>query len=335
LRVGGRKSMSGIPIEVRLQLLRRYGSFTQAYSSIYQSGLEHFGDEHGIVTYKMVGATAMVLSDPLAPRQKLGELISRFIREKQDVCFWQVSRPVAELLAPLKFFVNEMGHDTLIDLTKYSFEGTERRKLRLAVNRMERLGCVIKECSLALLDLNEVKALSDTWRSSRTIRKNEVAFLSRPVVLDDEVDVRKFFMFDRSGKMVALGFFDPLYDDGNVVGYVTSFKRRLPDADLLAGHAINHHAIKTFQREGRLWLTLGLAPLAGIKDEDFRYNWWVRKTFRRCYKNPLFNRFVYSLQGHALHKRQFGGAMQQTYFAYDRGFGLRHLAKLLRACDIV
>jgi lysylphosphatidylglycerol synthetase-like protein (DUF2156 family) len=103
----------------------------------------------------------------------------------------------------------------------------------------------------------------------------------------------------------------------------------------MIGHAIKRHAAITFQREGKQTLNLGLSPVDGIEDKDFEHDWAIRRGLAYCFRSSLFNRFVYSLQGHAQHKRQFGGTMEQTYIAFNKRPGVLRLIKLLRACNIV
>ncbi len=315
--------------ETRLALLRQYGSFTLAYSATFQDGLQYFGDERGFVTFQKMRRTALVLSDPIAPRSEWKPLIERFLATHRRTSFWQLSRPAAEILAARGFFVNEMGTETRLDLPGYTFDGKEKRNLRMATNRMQKRGYVTRECSLSDLDLDEVRRVSETWRQTRTIKNREVTFLNRPLILEDEPDVRRFFTFDPQGKLVAFAFFDPVYENGNVVGYSTSFKRRLPEADLKAGQAITRLAIEQFQREGRKWLFLGLSPLADIKDGEFRHNrvmsWWLRTAF----KNRLLNKYMYNLQGHAEHKREFRGVVEQTYYASNKRLAFPSLFQLL------
>jgi hypothetical protein len=92
---------------------------------------------------------------------------------------------------------------------------------------------------------DKVKAVSDAWRRTRTIRNGEVGFLNRPLVLAEEPDVRRFFTFDRDSKLVAFAFFDPIYEAGKLVGYCSHHNRHLPEA----GHAINF-AIKRVAHDG-------------------------------------------------------------------------------------
>jgi len=330
-----RRPLDFVPRDVRYALLRRYGTFSQAYSATFEAGLQHFGDERGFIGYKMVWGTAMVLADPLAPPEHVADLIGRFLREHSDVAFWQISRPVAEILASLGFLINELGLESRLDLATYDFEGQRKRNLRKATARMAKLGFVVRECSFAELDMAEVKAVSDAWRRTRTVRKTEMAFLNRPIVFDAEPDVRRFFSFDGDGKLAGFGFFDPVYAAGDVVGYSTSNTRHRPDVDVMIGHSIKRFAIETFQKEGKKSLFLGLAPADRINDDDFVHDWLVRRSLRFAFTNTLFNRFIYPLHGHAAHKRQFDGVPEQTYMAFNTRPGILRLLKVFRACKMI
>jgi lysylphosphatidylglycerol synthetase-like protein (DUF2156 family) len=330
--------MTGLSLELRLSLLRQYGTFGYAYAATFQPGIEQFGDDRGFLSYKTVGGTALVLSDPVAPPQNRADLIARFVKAKGDVCFCSVSRATARILAAAGFFVNEMGPENRLDLDHYNLSGRSKRSLRQAVNRATRLGYVTRECSFASLDIRQVKAVSEAWRGTRTVRGREIAFLNRPIVLDDEVDVRKFFTFDRDHNVVAFGFFDPVYENGRTVGYCNHIKRHLPDADPLVANAMICHVVRQFRDEGMKWLFLGISPFADImriKDDAFARSWWVRRCFRTAYKNRLCNRLLYPFRALHEHKRQYGAVKEQTYYASNQRPSLLRVLKMLVACRIV
>jgi lysylphosphatidylglycerol synthetase-like protein (DUF2156 family) len=225
----------GVPAAIRVALLRQHGTFSQAYSATFQAGLEHFGDNRGFLAYKRVGRTALVLSDPLAPPENIPHLISRFLHENPDTYFWHVSPRVAQILAERGFYINAMGPENWIELPTYTVAGEKKKQLRQSFNRMVKRGFVTRECTLDEVGIDRIKAVSDVWRQTRTIRHGEVEFLTRPLVLAEELDVRRFFTFDRDGKLVAFAFFDPIYEAGNLVGYGSQHNRYLPEAD----HMIN------------------------------------------------------------------------------------------------
>ena len=326
--------VSAIALDIRISLLRQHGGFSQAYSAALQPGLTHFGDERGFLAYKMVGRTAMVLSDPLAPEQFRDRLIRRFLDEQHDVCFCQISYRVADLLSSLGFFINEIGHDNRLDLAQYDFSGRAKKNLRNAGNRMAKLGYLIREYSIAEVDIDAVRSVSDAWKRRHTVRNREVSFMSRPIVFSEERDVRWLFAFDPRSRLVAFGVFDPVYERGEVVGYTAQAGRHLPDADTLVQQAIKRHAIETFQAEGRKRLFLGLSPLADIWDRGYPHNWLVHRAFVFAYKNAVFNRFVYPVKFISEHKAQFGGVASAAYLAFNKLPSWTRVLKVGRACDV-
>jgi lysylphosphatidylglycerol synthetase-like protein (DUF2156 family) len=320
--------------KVRLRALREYGDFALAYSATFQGGLDYFGGEGGFLAYKQVGSTAFVLANPLAPIAGCEDLIRSFLSERSDVCFWQASRPVAKILEKIGFRVNELGTETRIELGSYDFDGPRKRNFRRALNRAACRSYTIAERSVTSLDREELQTVSERWRQTRGVKGREMTFLTRPAILDDEVDVRKFFTFDQKGSLQAFAFFDPIYKGGDVVGYLCSAKRRLPEADTLVGYAILHRAIRTFQDEGKVILSLGLSPLCGIEDRELSSNRLVSFGFRAVYRSRLFNKLIYPLQGFAAHKGAFCGSAEQTYCAFQRGLALAQLVKMPRACNL-
>jgi lysylphosphatidylglycerol synthetase-like protein (DUF2156 family) len=325
--------MTGVPIETRLVLLRQHGSFTQAYSAALQPDLEHFGDKGGFIAYKKIWGTALALSDPVAPKDNVRDLLGRFCDQNPDATFWQVSHDIAQILVQLGFFANEMGPETKLDLAAYDFSGNSKQNLRSAINRAVRQGYTTRESSIELVGVDKVRAVSNAWRRTRTIRDREVCFLTRPMVFDDGPDVRAFFTFYDTRELVAFFIFDPIYESGEVVGYIAQHSRYRPDCDSVIPVAARCAAIEKFQAEGRKWMSLGLSPFAVPSDTKLRLN--TQGIFRICYQSALFNRFVYGLQGHAMHKRQYRGIECQTYYAFNRRPALPRIIKLLRACDII
>jgi len=333
-RPGGSPLAAAVTEKVRLRALREYGNFALAYSAAFQPGLDYFGGEEGFLAYKQVGSTAFVLSNPVAPIGGCEDLIRSFVRERSDVCFWQASRPLAKILENIGFCVNEMGTETRIELGGYDFDGPSKRNFRRALNRAACSSYTIAERSVTSLDREELQTVSERWRQTRAVKNREMTFLTRPAILDDEVDVRKFFTFDHKGSLKAFAFFDPIYQGGDVVGYLCSAKRRLPEADALVGYAMLHRAIRTFQDEGKAILSLGLSPLFGVDDKELSSNRLLSFAFRALYRNRLFNRLIYPLQGFALHKGGFCGSAEQTYCAFKRDLVLSQLVKMPRACNV-
>jgi phosphatidylglycerol lysyltransferase len=330
---------AGDALARRLAAIRRWGDFTQAYSTATQDGLEHFWHDDGYLAYQRKWRLACALGDPVAPPAQVEPLLRAFRQRFRRTCFWQISRRTAETLQRLGCWINEMGVDTRLDLAGYDFAGPRKERLRHASNWLAKHHFSVREATFGgdhaeRVDVEEIRNLSAVWQASRRIRGN-VRFFNRPIVYGDEPDVRKFFLFDPDNRCVAFVFFDPLYRDGQVVGYSPAIKRRALDAPLRAEEGIMKTAIEQFQREGRERVMLGLSPLAGIQDRQFKANPLTHFGWRGAVNAWWINRFFYNLQGHADFKRRFDGVEEQTYYASDALFNDVRVVATLRLAGVL
>lgn len=316
--------------ERRLQLVRQYGTFTQAYSTAVQQGLEYFWQDDCYLAYRRKWGVTCVLADPVGPAQLHEPLLNDFVKQARKLCFWQIGRGTAEILQRLGFWINEMGCDTQLALAEYTFAGKKKERLRHATNWLAKHGFAVREGTYqADIDVEQIRALSECWQASRQTKRS-VWFFNRPLLLADEPDVRKFFLTSPTGEPVAFVSFDPIWRAGEVIGYSPAVKRRLPDAPLRAEEGIMKHAIEQFQAEGRELVMLGLSPMAGIEDQEFRDNPLIHFSWSRALNAWWVNRFFYNLQGHADFKRRFDGVEAQTYYASDCLFNDYRVVATLR-----
>ena len=301
----------------RLQLVQQYSTFTQAYSTAVQNGLERYWHDECYLAYRKKWGVTCVLADPVGPPELHEPLLRDFLKQFHRICFWQISRGTAEILQRLGFWINELGCDTRLELANYDFGGKKKERLRHATNWLAKHRFVVLEGTFADdIDVAEIRALSETWQATRRTKRT-VSFFNRPIVFADEPDVRKFFLLSPDRRPVAFAFFDPIYRDSRIVGYSPAVKRRLPDAPLRSEEGIMKVAIEQFQREGVELVMLGLSPLAGIEDREFQANPLTHFSWSRGLNAWWVNRFFYNLRGHADFKRRFDGIEEQTYYASD------------------
>ncbi len=301
----------------RLELARQHGTFTQAYSTAVQARLEHFWCGDCYLAYRKKWGVACVLADPVGSPELHEPLLRAFLKQARKPCFWQIGHSTAKILQSCGLWINEMGCDTRLDLPDYDFKGKKKERLRHASNWLGKHGFSVREGTYADdVDVEKIRVLSEVWQASRQTKRT-VSFFNRPLVLSDEIDVRKFFLWSPDDEPVAFVSFDPIYHTGEVIGYSPAIKRRLPDAPLRAEEGIMKYAIEQFQTEGRERVMLGLSPMAGIEDKEFRANPLQHFGWSRALNAWWINRFFYNLRGHADFKRRFSGIEEQTYFASD------------------
>lgn len=320
--------------EQRWDLMTRHGDFSLAYSTAVQPRLNYVGDERGYIAYRSRWAMAFALGDLVAPAAHQPALLREFLNTQKRVSFCQVTRGTAQLLADAGFFVNEMGVDTTLDLQDYDFKGKEKEWLRYAANWSTRRGYRIEEASFEEVSPSRVESVSEAWRKTRTVKRKEVRFLNRPIVMQDEPDVRKFFFVSPENEVLAFIFLDPLYRGGEKVGYVTAIKRRHPDAPQYAEQAIMKSIIERLQEEGVAELKLGLSPMAWIEDDEFTSSAWTRWLFQSTFQSRWVNRYFYNVVGHADYKRRFRGREEKLYFATPTRMTTMRMLSLIGLCGV-
>jgi phosphatidylglycerol lysyltransferase len=320
--------------EIRDHLFYQNGDFSMAYSTVVQPRLEYFGDENGYIAFRRRWGVTFALGDVVANSDAMPELLEKFISQQKHVVFCQASQTLAEQLAGQGFFVNQMGVDTSIDLADYTFAGKQKEWLRYAANWCKRRDYKIIEAGFDQIRPGQVEEVSEAWRKTRTVKSKEVRFLNRPIVLEDESNVRKFFFLTPDGQLQAYIYLDPLYRDNELIGYVTSIKRRHPDAPIYSEQAIMKHVIETLQNEGHQVLKLGLSPLAYIENDDFKNSRTTSRIFNMSFNAKWVNRYFYHLKGHADYKRRFRAREEKVYFCSNRGFSIYRLFALVGLCGI-
>jgi lysylphosphatidylglycerol synthetase-like protein (DUF2156 family) len=217
-----------VPLATRMELLHQHGDFSLAYSTAVQPLLEYFGDGRGYIAWRRKWGVTFALGDPVCSPDRQDGLLREFMAAHRGATFVQCSKSTARILESLRYRINEIGVDTRLDLASWTFGGKQREWLRYADNWMARRDYRISEGSFAA-DRAAIEEVSEEWRRTRTVKRKEVRFLNRPIMLEDEPGVRRFLLHDGAGKLQAFVVFDPLYQAGKISGYVTCMKRRRAD----------------------------------------------------------------------------------------------------------
>jgi lysylphosphatidylglycerol synthetase-like protein (DUF2156 family) len=160
-------------------------------------------------------------------------------------------------------------------------------------------------------------------------------FLNRRLPEREEPGTRLFFLDDPAGKPVAFIVFDPLFEKGRIVGYVTALKRRLEEAGSYAELGLTKYAIDVFKAEKLREVRLGLSPLLVDQPSPFQDDPLLRTVFRRLYASDWVNRTSFNLAGQAAFKRRFHGQEEPVFVATKGGLGIAKTLAVLRLSKIV
>jgi len=308
--------------EERLPIVKLYGEHTLAYSTL-QDGMEYFEAFDGFIAFKRGGikllSTTGVLDSPIVRQDNLENLLQAFVHRYPKAVFYQIDGNTAKVLDRLGYFINEFGTDTIVDLQKFQGSWKSHKSIRRAAKKAEKAGVVVEELPMDRVPKSALEYVASEWTQQKVNQNEGQSFLTRPLVLTVEEDVRSFFA-KQGDTVVGYRFFDPLYREGEVVGYYADINRILPDAPQGTSYLLALTAINKFKEEKKEKLALGFSPFAGIEPvEDMRTSKIMHLYFKWMYEK--WND-IYNFKGLENHKSRFHGRDEKVYFACKspRGF---------------
>jgi lysylphosphatidylglycerol synthetase-like protein (DUF2156 family) len=320
--------------QFRVIQLQKYGTGSMAYSSL-QPGMQYFmHTEYGYTAFVPLGdayGSVCVLADPICSPENMASFLDAFLKERNDPIFLHISHDTAKHLAERGFCVNELGVETLIDIQEFTLVGTKKEQLRRARNNAQKDSIKVREIpSVDDALFKAFKKIADEWIRHKVISDNEMQFIVRPIVYVDEVDVRRFVAL-KDNEIVGYVIFDPMYENGEVIGYIANHLRSILDRSYSVVDYIIIEALETFKQEGKRTLSLGLSPLAKVNDDDeFKHSKLIKAHFQYAFKNA---NFLYNFKNLYQHKTKYrpespGAHEEKVYCAMRTRF------LLVRACEV-
>ena len=323
-------SQKTVTHEQLLPYLRKYGRGCLSYS-MFQQGMEYYVEpDVGFIAYLPFRhwlltpfSRKIVLGNPVcAPEQTQG-MLERFIALHKRVLVLQCNAETGRILQAMNYEVNMLGNECELPLP-YKLDGKRRAKVRQWRNKCEREGVVVEERALSDCDRSEIEALSKEWVQEKGGK--ELALLTRPFVWEDEPDVRCFWA-RQQGKLIGLAIFDPMYEDGRIIGYYHNFDRITAQAPNGCSAYIILRAIEKFEAEGLRKVSLGLMPLYVLRPH-FPQNNFTMKALKYAFGQL---NHLYPFQGSASHKKKFHGQHQPVYFSSTQGNNLHEVLIMIKA----
>jgi len=334
--------------ETLFPYLKKYGRHSTAYTSL-EPEMEYFVVEGlGYIAYISFkhwfwarSERKIVLADPLCDVKNYQKILHLFLKKYPNVIFVQSSKQMAEALHQgefhhEKFQINQFGVETEIPLHDFNLKGKHRAKLRQWQNKCKREGVSVKEQPIDECEnIDEIKLLSKQWLSKKSGKKKggEFSFLVRPLRFEREPDVRYFWAY-KDNQLIALATFDPMYSDGEVVGYYHNIDRLNASAPHGASASIILEAITVFRKEGKKFVSLGMSPLYlyGGARQEMNHNKFTRKAFFYAYEKL---NFIYPFKGNYSHKSKFNGVKKFVYISSTKGTSLWQVFVMMKAIKMI
>jgi phosphatidylglycerol lysyltransferase len=260
--------------------------------------------------YGKRGRSWIALFDPVGPDVERWELIRRFVKLAHEhggrAAFYQIRAENLPLYLDAGLSVRKLGEEARISLPSFQLEGGAASHLRYALKRGSRDGLTFEEIAPegVRAALPMLQTISDEWLDKRTGEE----------------------------KGFSVAAFDPSFLDGQRIGLVRSHGEPMAFVSIMetptreestvalmrhrtgvSPYAMEYLFVKTIlavKERGFQTLSLGVAPLAGVRPEPLSSGWhWIGA---QIWKHG--DRF-YNFQGLRTFKNKFNPSWAPRYLA--------------------
>jgi len=271
--------------------------------------------DDGFIMYGVKGRTWIAMGDPVVPAgRRIDEMVWQF-REIVDThrglpVFYQATTGNLPAYLDAGFSMAKLGEEAWVELSQFTLQGKEGRRLRQAKAAAER-----SEATLEIVPASKVeplmpvlKRISDSWLASRGGGEKgfSLGFWSERYLRRYDHAVIWHF-----GEIVA---FANIWKSADKEEYSVDLMRHTPDAPPGMMDLLFINLMEQAKKEGFRWFNLGMAPLSGLPEHRLASLWnrFGMLVFRHG------DRF-YNFSGLRSFKNKFKPEWRPRYLAYPGG----------------
>lgn len=300
-------------------LVQKYGKDSLSYLSL-EGDKKHFIDKnlYGFIAYVVIQNIAVCLGNPVCQSTNSVQVFNEFKEfckeHRLQICFCSITENFAELLKKNGFYISKYGEEALLDLTTYTLSGGKTEKLRQKLRRAEKSGTRIEEYFPGIYRDHKLEekiyGLTQGWLMNK---KGQLTFTLGDLNFDNPLGRRFFVAFDMHEEVVSILMFSPF--DGQNGYFLDVMRRKAASVPGVMEKAIVYASMK-MKSEGTSWISLGLAPLAGI-DLSNPETTSLEKLFSVLFQYGTSN---YNFQSLYQYKKKFNPSCWKTrYVAHETG----------------
>jgi phosphatidylglycerol lysyltransferase len=269
------------------------------------------------IMYGIEGRSWIAMGDPVGPKEEWESLLWRY-RELCDLhdgwpVFYQIESDNLGLYLDLGMTFLKLGEEARVYLKDFSLEGSSRRGLRNAYNKIVREHCIFSvvppEQVPPLLD--ELKRLSDAWLTEKDTREKGFSL----GYFEPEYMKKLPIAIVRRGKEIIA--FANIWPGADHDELSIDLMRHLPSAPNGIMDYLFVELMLWGKQQDYDWFSLGMAPMSGLEERNLAPLWHKVGTFVFRHGEHFYN-----FQGLRQYKEKFTPVWQPKYLACRGGLAL-------------
>jgi len=304
----------------------KYGRSALDYFKHWHDKTFFFSEsQQSFISFRVGGGYAVVLGDPIGPDSEIEGIIQKFVvyctNNDWRVAFHQTLPDYLPIYKKLGFRKLKIGDDAIVDLTKFNLEGKEAKKLRHAVNQLEKQGIRFTRFKppISAGIMSQLQQVSNEWLQipGRRERMFTLGRFEHDYVRSTPI----YAAVDALGNILAFMNDIPSFRKGEAT---IDLMRYLPDAP---PGIMDFLFIKLFfakKEEGYQRFDLGMAPMAGFGEHEEAS---AEERAVHYFMQQL--NFLFSYQGLLHYKSKFATIWEPRYTIYRNVLNLPRVARAI------
>lgn len=250
-----------------LDLLRRHGDGPTSFQ-VLEPGFSYWFDAEvdAVVAYAEAFGHRVVAGHPIGPPAERLAVCRRFLADSPRAIFFAVEADFLATLAAggVAHAALQIAEQPEWDPADYHVDGPERRGLRAQINRARNKGVRVRRVSPEELARApgslraEIEAVLDRWRDARRMSMMRFMVDLAPFGFPEE---RRYYVAELGDLPVGFLAAVPIYRRD---GWFFEDVIRVPEAPNGTAELLIHAALIDAREAGDAFVTLGMAPLAGV-----------------------------------------------------------------------
>ncbi len=321
---------SALPISEEKQfakkLVEKYGNSSLDYFKTYDDKCIWLNtDKTGFISYKIVLDYAIVLENPVVESLKIQK---KMIVEFEDSCqknglrvaYYRIPENSLPLYKSLNKKTLPIGEEALVELQKFTIEGSDKKSLRNAVNKLTKSGYVFKIYEAPQNEgfLQQLKSVSNEWLEEMNLK--ETVF-SQGIFSEKELKTQTIFTIEnQEGKIEGFVNIIPDYAKGEA-NFDLMRKTTTSPSGTMDFLFVN--MFEELKKRGYVSCNLGMVPLSGIEDPQNIQERALQTAYEKIKKFSHY-KSLYQF------KEKFDPDWTMMYLVYDDLYDLIMLPNVLK-----
>jgi phosphatidylglycerol lysyltransferase len=305
-------------------LLDQFGNSCTDYFKLYKDKLYFFSDLHeAFIAYRISRGFAIVLEEPVCAEENKIDVLKEFDRHCRKMglktAFYRVEESSMPLFKELKKSKLMIGQEAILELSKFSLEGREKKSFRNGLNSLQKKGFTITthQPPHSKIFVSQLRKVSDEWLEN--FQREEFIFSQgmfdeRELIQQDIITVA-----DDTGAIKAFLNIIPDYAEDECT---YDLIRKTNDAPGAAMDALIIKLIEYAKAKDKLFLNLGMAPMTGITQPENTAEQIIKIVVAKVKRFKHYH-------GLREFKEKYATVWENKYLIYDNDFDLFQLPMAL------